>query len=111
MLKDQTAIVTGSTSGIGLGIAQALAGAGVHVMLNGFGDKEMIEKLRGSLAQQYGIKTAYSAADVSKPAEVRALVADAERQLGAVSILVNNAGIQHVASIEGFRKMGRDHGD
>jgi len=102
MLKGETAIVTGSTSGIGLGIAQALAAAGAHVMLNGLGEKEAIEKIRTELARQYGIKTGYSAADMSKPTEVRTLIADAERQLGAVGVLVNNAGIQHVAAVEEF---------
>ena len=102
MLKDKTAIVTGSTSGIGLGIATALAAQGCRVMLNGFGEPAAIEKIRKGLSEQHGIKTAYSAADMSKPADIRALVADAERELGPVDILVNNAGIQHVAPIEEF---------
>jgi 3-hydroxybutyrate dehydrogenase len=102
MLKGKTAIVTGSTSGIGLGIATALAAQSCNIMLNGFGDPAEIEKLRKRLSDQHGIKTAYSAADMSKPADIRALVASAEREFGAVDILVNNAGIQHVAPIETF---------
>jgi 3-hydroxybutyrate dehydrogenase len=102
MLTNKTAIVTGSTSGIGLGIATALAAQKCNVMLNGFGEAAAIEKIRKELSEQHGIKTAYSAADMSKPADVRALVASAERELGPVDILVNNAGIQHVAPVEEF---------
>jgi 3-hydroxybutyrate dehydrogenase len=102
MLKGETAIVTGSTSGIGLGIAQALAAGGAHVMLNGFGEKDAIEKIRSGLAQRHCVKAGYSPADVSKPADIRALIADAERELGTVGVLVNNAGIQHVAPVEDF---------
>ena len=102
MLKDRTAIVTGSTSGIGLGIATALAAQKCHVMLNGFGDKAAIEKIRKNLAEQHGVKTTYSSADVSRPAEIRALIESAERELGPIDILVNNAGIQHVAPVEEF---------
>ena len=102
MLKDKVAIVTGSTSGIGFGVATALAAAGVHVMLNGFGDKAVIEKTVKDLAGQHGVKTAYSAADMSKPAEIHGLVEAAQRELGPVDILVNNAGIQHVAPVEAF---------
>ncbi len=102
MLKDKAAIVTGSTSGIGLGIATALAAQKSRVMLNGFGDRAAIENIRKGLAEQHGVKTAYSSADVSRPAEIRALIESAERELGAVDILVNNAGIQHVAPVEEF---------
>ena len=102
MLTDKTAIVTGSTSGIGLGIATALAAQKCRVMLNGFGEPATIEKIRNELSDQHGIKTAYSPADMSKPADIRALVATTERELGPVDILVNNAGIQHVAPIEDF---------
>lgn len=102
MLKGKTAVVTGSTSGIGLGIAQALAAQGAEVMLNGFGDRAEIEKLRLGLERLSGAKAAYHEADMSKPAEVAALVLDAERQFGKVDILVNNAGIQHVAPVEDF---------
>jgi 3-hydroxybutyrate dehydrogenase len=102
MLKDKVAIVTGSTSGIGLGIASALAAQKVHVMLNGFGEAAAIEKLRQDLAGQHGIKTGYSPADMSKPADIAGMVAATERELGRVDILVNNAGIQHVAPIDSF---------
>ncbi|HLI20677.1 MAG TPA: 3-hydroxybutyrate dehydrogenase [Stellaceae bacterium] len=101
-LKGKAAIVTGSTSGIGLGIARALAAEGCALMLNGFGDKAAIEKLRAGLAKEHGVKVAYSPADMSKPAEIREMVALAERELGACDILVNNAGIQHVAPIDQF---------
>jgi 3-hydroxybutyrate dehydrogenase len=102
MLKDKVAIVTGSTSGIGLGIASALAAQKVHVMINGFGDKAAIEKERQGLASKHGVKVAYSAADMSKPADIAGMIAAAERELGSVDILVNNAGIQHVAPVENF---------
>jgi 3-hydroxybutyrate dehydrogenase len=102
MLKDKTAIVTGSTSGIGLGIATALAAQGCRVMLNGFGEPAAIEKIRKGLSEQHGIKAAYSAADMLKPADIRALVADAEREFGPVDILVNNAGIQFTAPVDEF---------
>ena len=94
-LKDKTAIVTGSTSGIGLGIARALAGAGANLMLNGFGDAAQIEALRAGLAKEFGIKVGYSGADMSKPDQIRAMVEAAADELGSVDILVNNAGIQH----------------
>ncbi|HEY1506715.1 MAG TPA: 3-hydroxybutyrate dehydrogenase [Stellaceae bacterium] len=101
-LKDKVAVVTGSTSGIGLGVARALAAEGCAIMLNGFGDKVAIDKLQRDLAQEHGIKVSYSAADMSKPAEIALMIAVAERELGACDILVNNAGIQHVAPIEEF---------
>jgi len=102
MLKGKTAIVTGSTSGIGLGIASALAAEGCGVMLNGFGDRAAIERLRAGLAEKHGVRVGYSPADMSKPAEIRELVAETARQFGALDILVNNAGIQHVAKIVDF---------
>jgi 3-hydroxybutyrate dehydrogenase len=102
MLQGKAAVVTGSTSGIGLGIATALAAQGSAIMLNGFGDAGMIEKLKRDLAERNGVKIGYSAADMTKPAEVRQMIADAARQLGSVDILVNNAGIQHVAPVEEF---------
>jgi 3-hydroxybutyrate dehydrogenase len=102
MLQGKTAIVTGSTSGIGLGVASALAAEGCRVMLNGFGDIAAIERLRVGLAEKHGVRVAYSPADMSKPAEIRDLVAETARQFGAVDILVNNAGIQHVAKIVDF---------
>jgi 3-hydroxybutyrate dehydrogenase len=101
-LAGRTAIVTGSTSGIGLGIAQAFAEAGMHVMLNGFGDKTEIQKIRADIEEAYGIKTAYSAADMSKPGDIVRMVDDARKAFGKVDVLVNNAGIQHVEAIETF---------
>ena len=102
MLKGKSAIVTGSTSGIGLGIAAALASQGCALMLNGFGDPGEIDRLRAGLAAEHGVAVAYSPADVSKPAQIRDMVADCARQFGGVDILVNNAGIQHVAKIVDF---------
>ncbi len=102
MLKGRTAIVTGSTSGIGLGIARALARDGANILLNGFGDAAAIEKIRTDLAQEAGVKVAYSPADMTKPADIRAMVAQAVAELGGADILVNNAGIQHVAPVHEF---------
>jgi 3-hydroxybutyrate dehydrogenase len=102
VLKGRTAIVTGSTSGIGLGIATRLAAAGAGLVLNGFGDREEIEKLRAGLASEHGVKVTYSGADMSKPPEIRQMVTDAVREHGGVDILVNNAGIQFVAPVEEF---------
>jgi len=102
MLQGKTAIVTGSTSGIGLGIARALAGAGANLMLNGFGDPEQIEALRSGLAREFGVKVAYSGADISKPEQIRAMVGAALDELGSADILVNNAGIQFTAPVESF---------
>jgi len=101
-LKGRTAIVTGSTSGIGLGIAEAFAASGLNVMLNGFGDMAAIEHTRCRLAARHGIKVAYSAADMSRPADITRMIADAEAELGPVEVLVNNAGIQHVEAVETF---------
>lgn len=101
-LKDRVAIVTGSTSGIGLGIAEALAGAGAAVLINGFGDAAEIERERNRLATTYGVKVAYSGADMSKADEVAGMVRQAETELGGAHILVNNAGIQFTAPIETF---------
>jgi len=102
MLKGKAAIVTGSTSGIGLGIARALGRTGANLMLNGFGDAAQIETLRAGLAREFGVKVAYSGADVSKPEQVRAMVKAAVDELGSADILVNNAGIQHTAPVESF---------
>jgi 3-hydroxybutyrate dehydrogenase len=102
MLKAKTAVVTGSTSGIGLGIARALAREGANVLLNGFGDAAEIEKTRATIEAEFGVKAAYSPADLSKPAEIAAMIKTAEQTLGAIDILVNNAGIQHVAPVEEF---------
>ncbi len=101
-LAGKSAIVTGSTSGIGLGIAQAFAGAGMHVMLNGFGDAAEIERTRTELENTFGVKVAYSNADMTKPDEIAGMVAEAGNALGKVDVLVNNAGIQHVEAIETF---------
>ncbi len=97
-LKGKTALVTGSTSGIGLGIARALAAAGGDIVLNGFGDRSAIDKLVAELKAEYKVEVRYSAADMSKPAEVAAMISQARR----VDILVNNAGIQHAAPVEEF---------
>jgi len=102
MLKGKSAVVTGSTSGIGLGVATALAARGVHVMLNGFGDAAEIEKLRSSIERDHGVTVVYDGADMSKPAEIAAMMVNAEKTLGSVDILVNNAGIQFVSPIEEF---------
>ena len=102
MLHGKTAIVTGSTSGIGLGIATAFAVEGCNVMLNGFGDAAAIAELRKTLAEQHGVGVAYSPADMAKPADIREMVAATVGQFGAVDILVNNAGIQHVATVADF---------
>ena len=102
MLAGKTAIVTGSTSGIGLGIATALAEQKINVMLNGFGEQAAIEKERKGIADKYGVKAGYSPANMSKPADIRGMIDATQREFGAVDILVNNAGIQHVAPIEAF---------
>jgi 3-hydroxybutyrate dehydrogenase len=102
MLKGKAAIVTGSTSGIGQGIATALAAEGCNVVLNGFGDAAEIERLRAGIAGTHGVEAVHMHADMAKPAEIRDLVAASERRFGAVDILVNNAGIQHVARIVDF---------
>jgi 3-hydroxybutyrate dehydrogenase len=101
-LAGKSAIVTGSTSGIGLEIAIHFARAGANVMLNGFGDAKQIEALRADLARSHGVKVAYSAADLSRTEPVYQMIDDAKAAFGAVDILVNNAGIQHVAKIEEF---------
>jgi len=102
MLKGKSALVTGSTSGIGLGMAQALAAQGANVMLNGFGREDEIAGLRARLERDHGVEVAYSGADMSQPAQIREMVAQTIQKFGAVDILVNNAGIQHVAPIEEF---------
>ena len=101
-LKGKTALVTGSTSGIGLGIATALAADGASIVLNGFGDAAAIEATRAGLAARHGVTVRYSPADMTKPSDIAAMIAEAEAEFGAVDILVNNAGIQHVAPIEDF---------
>lgn len=101
-LKGKTALITGSTSGIGLAIARSFAAAGCNVMLNGFGNADDIEKLRAGLEKEFRISARYSHADMSKPAEIAAMIAATEKQFGTLDVLVNNAGIQHVASVEDF---------
>src|SRR5919106_2946458 len=101
MLNGRSAIVTGSTSGIGLAIARSLAGAGCNVMLHGFGDADEIETLRARLEAEHGIRALYSAADMTRPGQIAAMVEEAA-EFGGIDILVNNAGIQHVSPIEDF---------
>jgi 3-hydroxybutyrate dehydrogenase len=101
-LANKTAVVTGSTSGIGLAIARAFARDGAHVVINGFGDAAAIEAERSGIEKEFGVQAAYSPADMTKPDEIAAMIADAEKRFGAVDVLVNNAGIQFVAPIEEF---------
>jgi 3-hydroxybutyrate dehydrogenase len=101
-LRGKVALVTGSTSGIGLGIAHALAKAGADITLNGFGDAAQIEALRSEIAASYGVKVGYSGADVSKPEQIAAMVREAIKTFGSVDILVNNAGVQFTANVEDF---------
>ncbi len=102
MLQGKTALITGSTSGIGLAIARALAKDGADVMLNGFGDAGEIEKLRAGIEKEFGVKARYRGADMSEPAEIADLIAATEKEFGKLDVLVNNAGIQHVSNIEDF---------
>jgi len=101
-LKGKSAIVTGSTSGIGLAYAKALAAEGANVLINGFGDADAIEKERAALAETSGGKALYDAADMTKPDQIAAMVARAEGEFGAVDIVISNAGIQHVSPIDEF---------
>jgi 3-hydroxybutyrate dehydrogenase len=101
-LKGRVALVTGSTSGIGLGIARALAAEGADIMLNGFGDAAKIEQERAGLAKEFGVRVGYSGADISKGSEIAGMVAETQKTLGSLDILVNNAGIQFVANVEDF---------
>ncbi len=102
MLKGKTALVTGSTSGIGLATARALAADGANIMLNGFGEAAAIEKERAGLEKEFGVKALYSPADMSKPGEIADMIATTEKSFGSLDVLVNNAGIQFVANIEDF---------
>jgi len=102
MLKGKNALVTGSTSGIGLAIARALAADGANLTINGFGDKTAIERERSTIEREFGVKARYSPADMSKPSEIAAMIADTEKAFGSLDVLVNNAGIQHVANVEDF---------
>jgi 3-hydroxybutyrate dehydrogenase len=102
MLKGKSALVTGSTSGIGLAIARAMAAQGANVTINGFGDAAGIEKERSGIEKEFGVKAVYSAADMTKLAEIADMVKTAEKTFGSLDVLVNNAGIQFVAPIEDF---------
>jgi 3-hydroxybutyrate dehydrogenase len=102
MFKGKTALVTGSTSGIGLGIARRLAAGGANLVLNGFGNAAEIETLRADLAKQCGVTVAYDGADMTKPEQIEAMMQSAIARFGSVDLLVNNAGIQHVAPIDEF---------
>jgi 3-hydroxybutyrate dehydrogenase len=101
-LKSRTAVITGSTSGIGLAIARALAAEGANIMLNGFGAAAEIEALRSGLEREFQAGAAYSAADVAKPDQIAAMIVEAEQRFGAVDILVCNAGVQFVSPVEDF---------
>jgi 3-hydroxybutyrate dehydrogenase len=102
MLAGRTAIVTGSTSGIGLGIAHGLAGAGANIVLNGFGDEKAIEETRTTLSREHNVGVAYSSADISKPDDIAEMIDLAHDEFGGADIIVNNTGIQHVAPVEEF---------
>ena len=102
MLKGKTAIVTGSTSGIGLGIARALAEAGCNVMLNGFGEAKTIESERTQIEKQFGVQAIFDPADLAKPAAIVQMIETATSEFGKVDIVVNNAGVQYTAPIENF---------
>jgi len=102
MLKGKTALITGSTSGIGLGYARALAAQGANITMNGFGEKDAIEKERVGIEKEFGVRAFYSPADMTKPDEIADMVHATEKTFGSLDILVNNAGIQYVAPIEEF---------
>jgi 3-hydroxybutyrate dehydrogenase len=102
MTTRKSVIVTGSTSGIGLGMAEGFAKAGMNIMLNGFGDAARIEETRSGLASKYGVDVLYNGADMAKPEQITALYQEAASRFGAVDVIVNNAGIQHVAPVEEF---------
>ncbi|HEU4851794.1 MAG TPA: 3-hydroxybutyrate dehydrogenase [Telluria sp.] len=102
MLSGKTALVTGSTSGIGLGIARSLAAQGANVVFNGFGDPIQIEALHTGVAKEFGVRTAYHGADMSKPEQIEEMMRYAAAQFGGIDILVNNAGIQYVANVDEF---------
>jgi 3-hydroxybutyrate dehydrogenase len=102
MFKGKTALVTGSTSGIGLGIAQALAAQGANLVLNGFGDTAQIAKLRDQLAQDHGVVVLYDGADMGRADAIESMMGRALGEFGAIDLLINNAGIQHVAPVDEF---------
>ncbi len=101
-LKDKVALITGSTSGIGLGIARALAGAGAAVVLNGFGKPEEIDTTQAEITKDFGVSVAYSGADMSKPDSIAEMIEMTLGRHGRLDVLVNNAGIQHVAPLQEF---------
>ncbi|MFN5806397.1 MAG: SDR family NAD(P)-dependent oxidoreductase, partial [Burkholderiales bacterium] len=101
-LKGKHALVTGSTSGIGLGIAEGLAKEGVHLVLNGFGEAHEIEALRQRLASDYGVKVIYDGADMSQGTDIARMMIEVANKTGGLDIVVNNAGIQHVSPVEDF---------
>jgi 3-hydroxybutyrate dehydrogenase len=102
MLKGKTALVTGSTSGIGLGIAEAFAAQRCNIVINGFGDAAEIEGLRATLEKAHDVAVRYDGADMTKPDAIETMIKNAAAEFGAVDILVNNAGIQHVAPVDEF---------
>jgi len=102
MLKGKTAVVTGSTSGIGLAIARAYAAEGANIVINGFGEPDAIEKERAGIESDFGVKARYSPADMAHGGAIAAMIAEAEAEFGGVDILVNNAGIQFVSPVEEF---------
>ncbi len=101
-LRSKSAVITGSTSGIGLAYARALGAEGVNVMINGFGEAEAIESARVSIERDFGVQCVYAPADMTKPAEIAAMIASANETFGAVDILINNAGVQYVAPVDEF---------
>jgi 3-hydroxybutyrate dehydrogenase len=101
-LQGQVAIVTGSTSGIGHALADALAGQGVNIVLNGLGEMTAIERTRSELAEKHGVEVLYNSADMTKPDQIVDMVKAAKAEFGELDILINNAGVQHVAPIEDF---------
>lgn len=101
-MAGKSAVITGSTSGIGLAMAHAFAESGVNVMLNGFGDAEEVEAIRAKLAADHGVTVLYSGADMTQPRQIADMIAEAEEAFDTVDILVNNAGIQHVSPVDEF---------
>ena len=102
MFDGKTALITGSTSGIGLGVARALAARGANIVLNGFGDAAQIAQLRREIAQEHGVNVMFDGADMGRPDAIETMMARAIAEFGAIDLLINNAGIQHVAPVESF---------